>query len=230
MAGKRNSMLAIFGVSFGVLAGVVFLMAGYGYQWELWELGTAFTWFLPGSVILGLIAVGLGVTFGFSKWKNPEKKGSPWAWVGTILGLAVLGTVGYWFLEAQKYPPIHDISTDIENPPTFKAVVPLRANAPNDTTYGDQKKADIQRKAYPDIETVYLDVDYPEAFDRALRAARVMGWEEMVSEDKASGRIEATDKLAWFGFKDDIVIRVDTSQSSGQTAVDVRSVSRTRRQ
>lgn len=226
MAGKKKSMLAIFGISFGILASVVLLLAGYGYQWGLWGLGTAFTWLLPGSVILGLIAVGLGVTFGFSKRNTPDKSGSSLAWVGTLFGLAVLGTVGYWFLQAQQYPSIHDISTDIENPPTFQAVVPLRAGAPNDTTYGDQEKADTQREAYPDLETVNLDVDYSEAFDRALRAARMMEWEEIVAVDKEAGRIEATDKLAWFGFKDDIVIRVDTSRTGTQTAVDVRSVSR----
>ncbi|MCW9708218.1 DUF1499 domain-containing protein [Fodinibius salsisoli] len=226
MENRRTSLLAIFGIIVGIIAALMLLGAGYGYQWGWWGLGTAFTWLLPGSLILGLLATGLGVTFGFSRRKQPEQKGQGWAWTGTILGLAVIGTIGYWFLQAQQYPPIHDISTDIQNPPTFEAVVPLRADAPNDTTYGDQEKANLQREAYPDIETVYLDTDYPEAFDRALKAAQTMGWEEMVAADKATGRIEATDEVPWFGFKDDIVIRVDTSQASGQTAIDVRSVSR----
>jgi uncharacterized protein (DUF1499 family) len=226
MEDKRTSRLAIFGIIVGIIATAMLLGAGYGYQWGWWALGTAFTWLLPGSLILGLLAIGLGVTFGFSKRKDPNKQGSGWAWTGTILGVVVIATIGYWFLQAQQYPPIHDISTDIENPPTFKAVVPLRADAANDTTYGDQEKADLQREAYPELETLYLDVNYSKAFDQALSAARAMQWEEMIAADKTTGRIEATDKLPWFGFKDDIVIRVDTSQASTQTAIDVRSVSR----
>jgi uncharacterized protein (DUF1499 family) len=60
-------------------------------------------------------------------------------------------------------------------------------------------------------------------FNRALDVAQRMGW-ELVAADQASGRIEATDTTTWFGFKDDIVVRV-TSWGSG-ARVDMRSVSR----
>jgi len=84
----------------------------------------------------------------------------------------------------------------------------------------------LQQKAYPDIQTLYLDTDYSTAFDRALRAARQMSWEKIVTEDKQTGLIEAVDKLAWFGFRDDVVIRVDTADTSNRSKIDVRSVSR----
>lgn len=227
MQEQKTSVAAFISILVGLSAVIVLLLAGYGYQWNWWTLGTAFTWMLPGSVILGLIAVCLGVVFAFSKRKHSALRGRGRAWVGTLLGLAVIGFVGYWFYQAQQYPPIHDISTDTVNPPTFEAVVPLRAEAPNDTSYGGADKAKIQREHYPDVQTLYLDVSYPQAFDRALEAARAMDWEQIVATDKAVGRIEATDKLAWFGFKDDIVIRVDTAQTGGKRmAVDVRSVSR----
>ena len=38
------------------------------------------------------------------------------------------------------------------------------------------------------------------------------------------GRIEATDTTLWFGFKDDIVVRVTAQDSASR--IDVRSVSR----
>jgi len=213
-------------IGFGIVGAIVLLLAGYGYQWGWWELGTAFTWLLPGSAVLGLIGFSLAVIFGFVKWNDPARPGTKIMTVGLVLSLAVLGTIGYWFNEAQKYPPIHDITTDIQNPPRFKAIVALRADAPNDTTYGDQEKADLQRKAYPDIETFYLDTNYSTAFDRALRAARQMPWEKIVTADKQTGLIEAVDKLAWFGFKDDVVIRVDTANTNSRSKIDVRSVSR----
>ena len=62
-----------------------------------------------------------------------------------------------------------------------------------------------------------------EAFTRALAVAQDRGW-EIVSADESTGRIEATDTTQWFGFKDDVVVRL-TAWGTG-TRVDVRSVSR----
>ena len=50
-----------------------------------------------------------------------------------------------------------------------------------------------------------------------------MGW-KVVEADEDSGRIEATDTTFWFGFKDDVVIRV--RPAGGDTRIDVRSLSR----
>jgi len=46
-----------------------------------------------------------------------------------------------------------------------------------------------------------------------------------VATDPATGRIEATDSTFWFGFIDDVVVRL-TPETDGGTRVDVRSVSR----
>lgn len=213
-------------IGFSIVAAAALLLAGYGYQWGWWGLGTAFRWILPGSGVVALIGFSLAIVFGFVRWQDPGRSGAKLAMLGVVLSLGVIGTLGYWYNEAQQYPPIHDISTDIENPPTFDAIVALRADAPNDTTYGDQEKANTQRKAYPDLQTIYLDVGYDEAFDRGLQAAEQMPWEQIVTSDKTAGRIEAVDKLAWFGFKDDVVIRVDSADTTGRSKIDVRSVSR----
>jgi uncharacterized protein (DUF1499 family) len=61
------------------------------------------------------------------------------------------------------------------------------------------------------------------AFTRALGAARRMGW-EIVAADSAAGRIEATATTTWFGFKDDVVVRIKPNQNGSR--IDVRSESR----
>jgi len=61
------------------------------------------------------------------------------------------------------------------------------------------------------------------AFDLALAALHEMGW-DLVAADATAGRIEATDTTFWFGFKDDVVIRV--RPADGGSRVDVRSLSR----
>jgi len=125
--------------------------------------------------------------------------------------------------QARSVPPIHDITTDTEQPPQFVAVLPLRADAPNATEYEGAEIARQQVEAYPDIATHRLPVPPDAAFTRALEAAREMGW-EIVAAEPGEGRIEATDTTFWFGFKDDVVIRVAADGSGSK--VDVRSVSR----
>jgi uncharacterized protein (DUF1499 family) len=140
-----------------------------------------------------------------------------------LLGGALAFGIPFQFQQsARSVPPIHDITTDLENPPVFEAVVPLRADAPNSL----ERPATLvqqQREGYPDLAPVTLPTPPAQAFDRALAAAQDAGW-RIVTADKNAGRIEATDTTRWFGFEDDVVVRL-TPWGSG-TRVDVRSVSR----
>ena len=118
-------------------------------------------------------------------------------------------------------PPIHDITTDTESPPAFVAAVPL--NAPGRTDY-DPAVAEQQRAAYPDLAPAMLPVAPAAAFDRALAVVGEMGW-ELLADDAGDLRIEATDRTFWFGFPDDVVVRVAPDGEAG-SRVDVRSLSR----
>jgi uncharacterized protein (DUF1499 family) len=116
------------------------------------------------------------------------------------------------------------VSTDAGNPPPFVAVLPLRAaaKAANSTDY-DSKTAELQKATYPGIGPLHLEVPRAQSCDRALADARAEGW-EIVATDPAQGRIEAAATTFWFGFKDDIVVRI-AAEGNG-SRVDVRSLSR----
>ena len=118
-------------------------------------------------------------------------------------------------------PPIHDITTDTEDPPAFVAAVPL--NEPGRTDY-DPAVGEQQRAAFPDLGPATLPVAPAAAFDRALATAGDMGW-ELLAADPDDLRIEATDRSFWFGFPDDVVVRVAPDGEAG-SRVDVRSLSR----
>lgn len=222
---KNLSRLALASFLVAFIGSLVFVMSGYGYQFEWWGLGTAFRIMIPGGAILGLIALILGIVYTLKARKSEQKVSGQWMIiVAAVLGLALIGNFGYWYMEIQKgYPPIHDITTDTENPPEFVAIVPLRADAPNQTEYGGEEVASTQKEFYGDIEPLYLDVPPGEAFDVALRAAGQTSW-KIVGAFKEDLRIEAYHKLPWFGFIDDVVIRVDTTEQGSR--IDVRSVSR----
>ncbi|MES2524205.1 MAG: DUF1499 domain-containing protein [Gemmatimonadota bacterium] len=150
---------------------------------------------------------------------------------GVLVALVVALTLGvvtaavpYSFArKARAVPPIHDITTDTADPPAFVAILPLREGAPNRADYAGDSIAVLQKDAYADVQP--LDVSAPAAatFTRALDAAREMGW-EIVAADSTAGRIEGTATTTWFGFKDDVVVRVRAIGAGSR--VDVRSVSR----
>jgi uncharacterized protein (DUF1499 family) len=143
--------------------------------------------------------------------------------VGLGVGLIVAGLPWQWWQKAQRVPPIHDITTDTETPPVFVAILPLRADAPNTADYGGPEVAAQQRAGYPHLGPLILQASPQQAFKRALAAARDMGW-EIVAAEPSDGRIEATATTFWFGFKDDVVVRVSLTDRGSR--IDVRSVSR----
>ena len=126
-------------------------------------------------------------------------------------------------LSARDKPQIHDISTDTADPPSFVALVPLRGSGASDAGYDGPTTAAAQRAGYPTLAGKLLSERPASAFDKALAAARAMEW-RIVASDPASGRIEAIATVPWWGFKDDIVVRVRPDGDGAR--IDVRSKSR----
>jgi uncharacterized protein (DUF1499 family) len=121
-------------------------------------------------------------------------------------------------------PPINDITTDPDNPPEFVAAAALRkAQSYNTTDYAGASLAEQQRRAYPDIAPITLDLLPQNAFPQALATAQRLGW-AITESDPAAGRIEATETSRWFRFVDDIVIRITPTDTGSR--IDLRSSSR----
>ena len=119
-------------------------------------------------------------------------------------------------------PPIHDISTDLSNPPLYRDVPSVRAENDNSLEL-DEKVQAAQKAFYTALGPLMLDGGAGDNFAKALSTAEAMGW-DIVAQNSGEGRIEATATTALFGFKDDVVIRL--SDEAGKTRVDMRSASR----
>jgi uncharacterized protein (DUF1499 family) len=195
--------------------------AGPAYRIGVLSLPNAFVLLRWGAYV-GIAAMVAGLLAGLLAYRRGARVRTLLAAVAFIGGLAGFWIPFQWQRAARSLPPIHDVTTDLENPPTFKAVVPLRADAPN-TLERPPALTEQQRQGYPDLAPITLSIPSDQTFDRALATAQEAGW-RIVTADKGSGRIEATDTTRWFGFQDDIVVRL-TPWGSG-TRVDVRSVSR----
>jgi uncharacterized protein (DUF1499 family) len=154
----------------------------------------------------------------------PRLRTRPWMPVVALcLALAAMAPPLMLLDTAKSVPRIHDVTTDMADPPAFVALMEERKKAPNGFAYGGEPIAALQRKGYPDIKPVMMKVPPRDAVQRVIDAERSLGW-EIVASDAASGRVEATATTSWFGFKDDIVVRVRPEGEGSR--VDVRSVSR----
>lgn len=221
--GRIAPVLATIGLGLALVAGLLELAAGPGHRFGLWSFGTGFA-LLRLAVYGGLAAAAVSLAGLIAAPFLGHRRGMFRALAGFAIGLVVAVIPWSYLRSAQNVPPIHDISTDTEDPPSFEALLPLRADAPNPSEYAGEAVAAQQQEAYPEIRPVMLTLAPDTAFDAALGAAQEMDW-EIVAADEADLRIEAVDTTLWFGFEDDVVIRVRAAADGG-SRVDVRSVSR----
>jgi len=135
--------------------------------------------------------------------------------------------VGVQLQRAISVPEIHDITTDTINPPVFDDIVELRKDAPNDLVYEYQgsaeKLAELQRAAYPDLTSLNSLLSVKQAMERAADILKGQGL-EVVNVDHVKGLVEATAISFWYGFKDDVVVRIQATDQGSR--IDLRSVSR----
>jgi uncharacterized protein (DUF1499 family) len=219
---RGPAWVAGLGVALGLLAVLTVGVAGLGYRLHWWSLGTGFTLLRQGTLLGPMAAVvGLaGVILGAlrrSWWPASA------AVAGVLLGLVALGVPWSVRQQGQRVPPIHDVTTDLESPPPFVAVLPLRQGAANPSEYGGSTVAVQQRQGYPDLGPALFAEAPARVFPAVEATARQLGW-RIVAVVPAEGRLEASDTTLWFGFVDDVVVRV--SPRNGGSRVDVRSVSR----
>jgi uncharacterized protein (DUF1499 family) len=203
-------------------AGAGVLLAGPGYRFGAWDLGLAFTLLRWGAQLGAVVAI-LAIVALIASLAGRARHHVSVAALALLIALAAFAIPWRMQVEARRVPPIHDITTDPEDPPAFVAVIARRQGARNPVEYGGPVVAAQQRRAFPDIRP--LDVDAPphRAFAAAEAAARKLGW-EIVEAAPTEGRLEATATTRWFGFKDDVVVRVRPRGAGSR--VDLRSLSR----
>jgi uncharacterized protein (DUF1499 family) len=242
MAGFRDFLVRL-ALAASMALPLYFVVAALGTKFNLWDWRfgfgqLAFSW--GPKVILGVAA--LAVLALLLALIVAPRRGRRLALAALILPAAALG---YGAMAAQKaaaIPPIHDISTDLVDIPTFSEdTVALRAeikggnslDLADKTTpttpskrfgaWEGRKVTEIQKEAYGDIAPIRLAMRPDEAFVKAEATAVKLGW-TLARSDAAKLTFEANVESFWFGFIDDIVVRV---RASGDGAVvDVRSVSR----
>lgn len=233
MGHKSLSMIATLGFLVGIAALGALFAAAYGYQEGYWDFRTALltitkyaTYAGAAAVVLSLI--GLGATL-----PGGNRYGLIISLIGLAAGGVSAGYVGNQYFIVRTSPFIHDISTDLQNPPRFQAAVAAReafasetGQEMNDLRF-DANVALQQQAGYPDIAPLTLNASPAEVFEKAEALVERNEW-EFLAQDQQAGRIEATATTRFYKFKDDIVIRLTPTGTgtSVSTRVDMRSASR----
>ena len=224
-------------------APLMFIMAGLGSKIGLWnwEFGLRTLTFKVGPVLL--VACGVFATLSMLLSIMAPKKGFFVGAFAMIIPLVGMGQLAGMKNLVSSLPLIHDITTDTQNVPIFtQAIMSERAKTENVNSLDyagkmaptKEKDANgkpvmklvsaLQTQAYPKVRPLILTAAPDVAFGQAKAVASAMGW-QIKSEDVSAGVLEATDSSFWYGFKDDVVIRIRASEGGG-SIVDIRSVSR----
>jgi uncharacterized protein (DUF1499 family) len=205
-----------------LLAFSLLLASGPGTRADYWTWQTGIA-MLRWATYIGL-AAGVGALILIVTLAVPSFRVRPWVPVAALAIAAVAVAPPLLLLQkAKAVPRIHDISTDLTEPPPFVALLETRKAAPNGYLHGGAQIAEEQRKGYPDVKPLLVKTAPADTMQRAIDAARSLGW-QVAATDAAAGRLEATQTTRWFGFKDDVVVRIRPDGAGSR--VDVRSVSR----
>jgi uncharacterized protein (DUF1499 family) len=173
-----------------------------------------------GLFVVAALLAGLGALW--CLWQLLRRQGGTLGVIAAAVGIAAVAAPISVVVGASDKPPINDISTDTTTPPTFQAIdARLRGPDASPIEY-NPAFAPQQARAYPEVRPLDLPVPPGKAFDLAMKACDP-DW-QIVLADRATGRIEAIERSLWWGYRDDIVIRL-TPTASG-IRVDMRSKSR----
>jgi hypothetical protein len=179
-----------------------------------------------------LACAGLSILVGFAAfvaiWQNGSR-GMGRILLALLIDVAILAYPAYLGLQYRKLPAIHDITTDPIDPPKFDTLARLRASdGANTAVYAGLYSAEQQHLAYPDIETVQLDVPVTAAYDVALAVITKRKWRIVDARapqlPRREGRIEAVAQTPIMGFREDVAVRVLPDGEGSR--VDIRSSSR----
>jgi hypothetical protein len=217
----------------GVGALVWGAVSAVGTGWGFWNYKSGL-FGVAGAFLFGVVAILIGLV---QEWRVRKFAAPPLRarrWVGMLVALVYVGWVGTFLVKALTVPAIHDVSTDLADPPTFQTLqlrpdnwdeVPGAEDAEMRGLTPEQRWAMVHQAAYGDIRSVRVNEPAPMVVAKAERLAKARGWDVAISLPE-EGRLEATETSAFFQFKDDVVLRVRPSDTGEGSIVDMRSVSR----
>ena len=220
------SSLATWARNLALFSLVAVVMSIIVVRFGFLEMKPALATFFGALACAGL-SILVGLTAFAAIWQNGSR-GMGRILQALLIDAVILAYPAYLGLQYRKLPHIYDISTDTIDPPRFEALARLRAgDGTNPAIYAGLYSAEQQRVAYPDIETVELEVPPQRAYEITLALINKRKWrvvDERPPQPRREGRIEAIAQTLIMGFREDVSIRIRADGEDSR--VDIRSASR----
>lgn len=217
MDNKILGHLAVWGLRLALIAPVIMLIAGGLYRLRFVDFQIALLAFAIAVLIAGLAAL-FGLVGAVLGGHGKTTRAVTALVVALLVLVAPLNTVR----QGAGVPMIHDITTDLEDPPIF-VEVPRKRSIGDNSLDIDAEVLAAQKAYYTDIGPTMLPMAKREAFALVREAVDAFDW-VVHAENANLGYIEATASTPFFGFRDDVIIRV--TEDTGGARVDMRSASR----
>ncbi len=205
--GKFGPSCALAGLA-GIHLGVVPPLGGFLF----FQIG----------LLAGLLSLGFGAAAFFFTRGGDDERGRAAAWLGLASGMVMITTAVAGAGPGLGSPPINDITTNLEDPPSFASSSDVPDYGDRDMSYPDEFVM-VVRTHYADLKPTALRSDPEAAYKRAIRAAEALGW-RIVHRDPQSLTFDAQSTSKLFKFVDDITVRVRPQGT--ESVIDLRSKSR----
>ena len=221
MAFDRYSSLSKAVLVVGLVGLAMLPVGALGAKLGLWHFGRGFQLLYTGTFVSAAVAV-LGIALIAFALQAGRKDAVLPTGIGVAAALVALAVTGWQYRLTTIVPVINDVTTDLADPPAF-AAAELRGGEPPEY---DPEKSEPQRRGYPHIETRRSSLSPGAALERAIMVSMELGWDVVASGPRDDGEmtVEATHTTFWFGFVDDVVVRIRPDGTG--SLVDVRSASR----
>ena len=221
------SSLATWSRNFAIFSVIAVIVSIMIVRFGFLEMKPALATFF-GALALAVLSILVGLAAFAAIWQNGSR-GMGRILLAFLINALVLAYPAYLGLQYRKLPKIYDITTDPIDPPRFEALARLRSGeGANSAVYAGLYSAEQQRLAYPEIETVELEVPPQRAYEVALQLIAKRKWlvidERPPQPPRRIGRIEAVARTPIMGFREDVSIRI--TPDGEESRVDIRSSSR----
>lgn len=243
----KTRLLARAALLLSLATPLYFMAAALGVKFGLWHwrfgLGTLIVEWGPRLLWAALV---LAAILLIATFVRRPRRGVALALVALLIPALGLGYLHQVRAKSKDIPPIHDVATNVEDPPVHSPriaaaraaadanpVHPLTTPLSSIDAYQSPRFADqasrtvgeLGREAYPELRPLTVAADRRRLFDVLVEEAKERGW-TIVTNDPTAGRLEAVAETFWFGFEDDVAVRVRPAPVPGRLVVDARSTSR----
>ena len=177
-------------------------------------------------VVLAVAALLLAARAFYRLWHYSDRGGRNLI-VGASIALVVLTPFGLVLYRALTQPMLHDVSTDVEDPPVLRFAAGSRTPDMNPVASYTEEERRLQLAEYPQVTGRRYDLGIDRVVTAISKIVEDRGWRIVspwTTSPEGDASLEALVTTPILGFRVDVAIRVTNEGRS--TYVDMRSASR----